>query len=190
MGSRNKLLMRDASGRTMIGRVVHAVLASRASEAVLVMGHEAAAVAQAARQAAGSCGRLRFVHAPDFATGLSASLKCGVDAMSDVMGALVCLGDMPLVTGEMLDRLIDAFDPGSGRTIVVPTCQGVRGNPVLWGRHFHGAFRSLSGDRGARGLLASNAASIVEVEIGDLAILQDFDTPEAFGADWRDPSPP
>ncbi len=188
MGPRNKLLLRDEGGRTMIGQVVQAALQSRASEIVLVTGHQAAAVEAAAFRAAGVGSRLRVVHAPTYAEGLSASLKSGIEAVAGAAAALVCLGDMPLVTGAMLDRLIGAFAAGAEKTIVVPTCRGMRGNPVLWDRKFFPAFAALSGDRGARDLLARNTAEIAEVDFGDTAILRDFDTPEAVGADWRDPS--
>ncbi len=188
MGPRNKLLLRDQSGRSMIGRVVEAVLESRASDIVLVTGHQAASVEAAALHVAGAASRLRVVHAPTYAEGLSASLKSGMQAVSGSLAALICLGDMPLVTGGLIDRLIDTFVTGSQKTIVVPTCRGARGNPVLWGRKFFPAFAALSGDRGARDLLARNAADIAEVELGDTAILKDFDTPEAAGSDWADPS--
>lgn len=180
----NKLLLRDGAGRTMIGRVVQAVLESRASDIVLVTGHQAAAVEAAARHVAGTDGRLRVVHAPAFAEGLSASLKSGMGALAEALAALVCLGDMPLVTGAMLDRLIGAFESGGQKTIVVPTCRGMRGNPVLWDRKFFPAFAAISGDRGARDLLARSMAEVAEVELGDTAILKDFDTPEVAGSDW------
>ncbi len=188
MGPRNKLLLRDQSGRTMIGCVVRAVLDSQASDIVLVTGHEAASVEASARHMAGAGSRLRVVYAPKYAQGLSASLQSGVDAVAGALAALVCLGDMPLVTGGMIDQLIGAYAPGSQKTIVVPTCRGMRGNPVLWDRKFFAAFAALSGDRGARDLLARNTADIAEVELGDTAILKDFDTPEVAGSDWADPS--
>ncbi len=85
------------------------------------------------------------------ATASSASLKAGVAALPpDAAAVLVCLGDMPLVTGRMLDRLIDAWDTDEGRGIVVPTHQGRAGNPVLWSRSFFPEILDLAGDTGAR----------------------------------------
>jgi len=188
MGPRNKLLLRDECGHTMIGRVVQAVIDSRVSDIVLVTGHQAASVEAAALHVAGAGSRLRVVHAPSYTDGLSASLKAGIEAVAGALAALVCLGDMPLVTGAMLDRLIGAFTPGNQKTIVVPTCGGMRGNPVLWDRKFFPAFAALSGDRGARELLAGNRTDIAEVELGETAILRDFDTPDAVSSDWADPS--
>jgi molybdenum cofactor cytidylyltransferase len=77
------------------------------------------------------------VRNPDYADGLSTSLKRGLAALpADIDGVVVCLGDMPLIAGRDLDRLIAAFNPLEGRAIVVPTRRGKRGNPVLWSRQF------------------------------------------------------
>ena len=80
---------------------------------------------------------VRYVQAPDYAEGLSASLKAGIAAVPpDCAAALVCLGDMPLVTGRMIDRLLAAYDPDEGRLIVLPVFHGKQGNPMLWDRRF------------------------------------------------------
>ncbi len=177
-GSTNKLLVRGLDGRAMIARTVDNVLASRARPVVVVTGHAAKEVAQAL------AGRdVLVVHNPDHATGLARSIRTGIDALGEgVDGALIVLGDMPLVRPEVIDRLIDAFDGEAGREIVVPAHRGVRGNPVLFGARFFPALRALAGDVGARGLLAAHAAAVHEVAVEDDGILRDFDTPEALAA--------
>ena len=57
---------------------------------------------------------------------------------------------MPLVEAGVLDRLIEAYEPDEGRTIVVPTHRGRRGNPILWDRRFFHEIMMLEGDAGAR----------------------------------------
>ena len=79
-----------------------------------------------------------------------------------------------------LDRLIEAYDPDEGRTIVVPTSKGRLGNPVLWDRRFFPDIQALTGDVGARALLQRHAESVTEVELGDDAVLRDFDTAESL----------
>ncbi len=125
---------------------------------------------------------VRFVHAPDYAQGMSASLQAGIAGLpADIDGALVCLGDMPLISPGLLNRLIAAFEFAQRPAIILPLCAGVHGNPLLWDSAFFAAFATLSGDRGARPLLEKNAAHVVALETGDEAVLRDFDTPEAFG---------
>jgi molybdenum cofactor cytidylyltransferase len=178
MAPRNKLLLKDAGGRAMVARVADAVLASRAALVITVLGHQADLVAQAL------VGRdVTLVTAPDFAQGLSASLLAGLrEVPGDADAVLVCLGDMPLVTAAQIDQLIAAYDPSQGRLVVVPSHGGQRGNPVLWDRRFFADMAALTGDAGARALLAKHAGSVVEVDAGSDAVLRDFDTAEAMAA--------
>jgi molybdenum cofactor cytidylyltransferase len=175
MAPRNKLLLPDARGTAMVARVADALLASRARPVLVVTGHEAAAV-----QAALAGRDLRFAHAADFADGLSASLRAGLTVLPETAeGVVIALGDMPLVDGALVDRLLDAFDPEEGRAIVQPAYDGKGGNPVLWGREFWAEMRALSGDSGARALLDRHADRLVRIEGGE-AVLRDFDTPESL----------
>jgi molybdenum cofactor cytidylyltransferase len=174
MGAANKLLA-DIAGSPMARRVVQAALASRAWPVLVVTGHQAAEV-----RAALAGLDVAFVANPDYAAGLSTSLKAGiavVPAAAD--GALVLLGDMPRVSSAHIDRLIEAFAAEQGR-IVVPVHQGRRGNPVLWPSAFFAEMLGLEGDAGARTLLAAYADHVREVDLGTDAIFADVDTPEAL----------
>ena len=178
MAPHNKLLVADRTGKTMIARVVENLLSSLARPVLVVTGH----MAEQVEKVLG--GRpVRYVHAPDYAEGLSASLKAGIAALPpDSAAVVVCLGDMPLVTGRMIDRLLEAYDPGEGRLIVLPTFRGKQGNPMLWDRRFFPEILQLSGDTGARSLVGKYAEFVAEVEMGDDAVLRDFDTPESLAS--------
>jgi molybdenum cofactor cytidylyltransferase len=127
--------------------------------------------------------KVTFVHNPDFAEGMSTSLRAGLAALpGKVDGALICLADMPLVTPAVLDRLIAAFNPDEGRAICVPTWNGKRGNPVLWDRRFFAEMANLAGDVGAKHLIGEHADLVAEVAMPDGAVLTDIDTPEALAA--------
>ena len=93
---------------------------------------------------------------------------------------MVCLGDMPLVTGRMIDRLLAAYDPDEGRLIVLPTFRGKQGNPMLWDRRFFPEILQITGDSGARFLLGKHIEAVAEVEMADDAVLRDFDTTDSL----------
>ena len=93
---------------------------------------------------------------------------------------LICLGDMPLVDAQTIDRLVAAFNVPEHRTICVPTFEGKRGNPVLWGRQHFIAIDEIEGDQGARLLLDALSDEVVEVEVKTQAVLVDVDTPQAL----------
>ena len=177
MGGPNKLLA-EIDGRPMVARVAQRLLSSHARPIVAVLGNQADTVDAA-------LGRLPVerVHNPAFAEGLSTSLKRGLQALPpECDGVIVCLGDMPLVTGRDLDRLIAAFNPLEGRAIIVPTRRGKRGNPVLWARRFFPEMAELAGDVGAKHLIGEHAELVCEVEMDSDGILVDVDTPDALAA--------
>jgi molybdenum cofactor cytidylyltransferase len=178
MAPHNKLLVADRSGKPMVARVVDNILSSRARPVFVVIGHRGEEVRAAL------AGRpVTFIDSPDYEQGLSASLKSGIAGLpGSVAAALVCLGDMPLVTGRMLDRLADAWDPDEGRGIVVPMHQGRAGNPILWSRRYFPDILDLIGDSGARALLKRHEEHVAEVEIGDDAVLRDFDTVDSLAS--------
>jgi molybdenum cofactor cytidylyltransferase len=183
MGPQNKLLER-VDDIPMVAHAVEAACKSGAEPVVVVTGHERERVVETL---AGF--DVQFVHNPDYSSGLSGSLSRGLAALTpDVEGAIVCLGDMPRVNVSHLDRLIAAFDPVEGRSICVPTSQGKRGNPVLFGERFFAEMKDVRGDVGARHLIGEYADEVCEVEMGDAAVLLDVDNPNALAA-MREGSP-
>jgi molybdenum cofactor cytidylyltransferase len=175
MGKANKLLA-DIDGAPMVRHAVQSAVACSAAPVVVVTGHESARVRSALDGL-----DVTFVDNPDFADGLSTSLAAGISKLPDgIDGAVVCLGDMPMVEPRHVNRLISAFDAEEGRTICVPVTRGKRGNPVLWGAVYFDEMARIKGDVGAKHLLGQYAEAVCEVDVGDEAVLTDIDTPEAL----------
>lgn len=176
MGS-NKL-MAELNGKPLVRHAVEAALGSAACPVIVVTGNE-----DASTKAALSDLDVSFINNPNFAKGLSTSLKAGIAAVpTDCDGAIVLLGDMPGVSAALIDRLIASFDPGEDRAICVATRNGKHGNPVLWARRFFEEIASIEGDVGAKSLVGTYGELVREVEAADDAPLIDIDTPEALAA--------
>lgn len=174
-GGSNKLLA-ELDDIAIVRRVAQAVLASRARPVVVVTGHQQERVAEALKGL-----DVRLVHNPNYAKGLSTSLKTGIGALpAQVDGAVVCLGDMPRIEANHIDRLIAAFAPKEGRLIALPLHNGKRGNPVLFGSALFAEMMEAEGDTGARHIIGSHADEVAEVDLGTDAIFADVDTPEAL----------
>lgn len=175
MGEANKLL-EPVDGKPMLLHAVDAALAADVAGVTVVTGHDAARVEAALKDR-----NVAFVHNPDFARGLSSSLKIAAAAApEDIDAAIVLLGDMPRVSARHVDQLIAAFNPLEGRAICAPTWNGKRGNPVIWARGFLDEMAELEGDVGAKSLLALHEDVVAEVEMMDAAVLHDVDTPTAL----------
>ncbi len=174
MGGPNKL-MALFSGKPLVRLTVETALASRASRTIVVTGHQAGRIGEALA----GLGQA-IVHNPEFAGGLSSSLKAGIAAVREgSAGALIMLGDMPAVSAGDLDRLIGVFRKSGGQCIVRATCRGKRGNPVILPRSLFSAMAALEGDTGARHLIEAEAAPVIDVDIGDAAAV-DIDTRDAL----------
>ncbi len=97
---------------------------------------------------------------------------------------LVALGDMPFVKSDLIEALIAAHQglADSQSRITLPSFDGRRGNPVIWGRSFFEELASLSGDTGGRALLAHYPAALNALGWPDPSIHQDIDTAEELAA--------
>ena len=171
MGTRNKLL-ESIGGEPMVRRVAAVANRSGAKPVVVVTGYEAAEVG-AALHGLGVTVILNL----DYADGLSTSLRAGLSALSPgIDGALILLGDMPEVEASVLSALMAAFTATSA--ICVPMRHGRKGNPVLWGRRYFPKMMELTGDFGAKPLMARHEAQLIEVDVATDSIFHDVDAPE------------
>ncbi|HLI19472.1 MAG TPA: molybdopterin-binding/glycosyltransferase family 2 protein [Stellaceae bacterium] len=175
MGAMNKLLI-PIDGKPMVCRVAEAVLAAELAPVLVVTGHQSEQVEEALKGLP-----VTFLNNKDFAAGISTSLKCGLNAVpAESDGALIALGDMPLVSANEIKQLVNAFNPVEGRDIIVPTRRGKRGNPVLWARRFFAQMTAAGGDVGARSLFTAYPEAVVEIEMAGDGVLTDIDTPQAL----------
>jgi molybdenum cofactor cytidylyltransferase len=169
-GADNKLLA-PVDGKPMVRRTAEAILKSAVRPVLVVTGHESDKI-----RAVLAGLPLSFHHAPDSADGMAASLKAGIAAVpDDCNGALICLGDMPFVHPDTLDRLADAH---AGQAALFPAYQGKRGNPVLLARSLFADIMRLGGDEGARTILKAIPDQVGELAVDDPGVLRDVDRPD------------
>ncbi len=161
-----KLLSPYGAGRLM-DPAVAAACSAPVDGVIVVTGADASAVEAHARTLTPI---LQIIHAPDWAEGMSASLKRGVEAAGDVDGVFVFLADMPRIPHAILPALAKAV--ADGAPAAAPVHRGRRGHPALLGRPVLARIQSLTGDRGAASLLGQ--AGLVETE--DDGVLFDVDT--------------
>jgi len=110
--------------------------------------------------------------------GQADSLKAGLSALPPGLdGAMILLGDMPLITPGLVGKLERAFRPGR---FLVPRHDGRRGNPVIIPSDWFARVLELEGDTGARPLLGSPDALVDYLDVDDTAILTDVDTPDDY----------
>jgi molybdenum cofactor cytidylyltransferase len=166
----------ELEGRPLLQHAIDALLAVPAVDPVVVV---LGAAAEQVREAVdfGALRAARPVVCPDWAEGMAASLRCGIDAVGDADWVIVTLGDQPRVTSEVIAAVAEeAASAPAGVTAIRAMYDGLPGHPVALSRAMLPGVAKLRGDVGARELLGS--ASVRTFEAGRLCDPVDVDTPE------------
>ena len=172
MGTPKQLL--QIGDHTLLQTTLDMIHHSAVAETVLVLGHEAERI----RESVESSPPTKLVINPDYAQGMSTSIKAGLSVVSTgASAALIVLADQPLLKSSVIDRMIAEYDK-SRAAIVVPVYKGFRGNPVLIDRSLFPEMMQLSGDIGCRSLFGLHPEAIHKVPVEDIGILVDIDTAE------------
>lgn len=170
-----KATVLDPDGTSWLVRAVASLVDAGCSEVIAVLG----AQSDVAREHLSGLRSVRAVLAPDWAEGVSASLRAGLAALptaEDVDRAVITLVDLPDVSGAVVARVLAAAEGDTA--LARATYSGQPGHPVVVGRsHWLALAASASGDRGAGPYLSAFGA--VEVECADLASGRDIDVPIA-----------
>ncbi len=176
MGGSHKLAAKF-DGQPLIVRSAAVLSSSGFGAPLVVLGHDADRMKNLLAGAG-----VTTVYNPDYADGLSSSLRTGVAALpADCDGVLIHLADMPGVTPDAVAKMASAFASSGGAAIVRATHAGKRGNPVILPRSVFPQVSRLTGDMGARAIVEGFAGQVIDIEIGEAASL-DVDTPDALKA--------
>jgi molybdenum cofactor cytidylyltransferase len=152
----------DVGGIPLLQHVVDASVASPLDEIVIVLGHAAGEIAQAIRTEE----RVRMVLNHRYATGQSSSLVAGLrasDRRSDA--AVILLGDQLGIRLDAIVAVIRAWHE-TGGPVVQASYGGKPGHPTLFGRSVWAELEAVTGDEGARRIIASHPEWRSLVEIG------------------------
>jgi len=118
---------------------------------------------------------------PDFRKGMSTSIKKALLKINtrEAEGFFLILGDQPLITSKIINKLIKSFSPGK-EEIIVPYFKDKRGNPVLFDICWKDELMAVTGDVGGRVLIKAHPEKVKRVNISDETILFDIDREEDY----------
>ena len=129
---------------------------------------------------------VQCVPVPDAATGMSASLRAGLEALPpETQGVMVLLADMPDITTEDMNIVLQGVDLRSDNLIWrAVTSAGKPGHPVIFHRHLFPELAALTGDQGGGSVAQAHAGATSFIPLPDARARMDLDTPEDW-ARWR-----
>ncbi len=157
----------------LLRHVIDRLKESTVNDILVVLGYDSATIRQAV-----SLEGVRVVENPEYADGMSTSIRAGLRAVrDDSEAALIVLADQPLVSSKTINRIVDYFrdrKPG----ILIPVFRGFQGNPVLIARRLFPEMSRITGDIGCRAIFDDHPTDIETIEVDDAGVLIDIDTPE------------
>jgi len=160
----------ELDGRPLLAHVLAAVDAAPVDRVVVALGGAADAVLEQV-----DLGRAEPLVVDGWAAGMGHVLASTLaKAGDDWEAVVVLLGDQPLVPGGAVARVVEAWRAGAG-PVVTATYGGRPGHPRLFDRGLLPELLRLTGDTGARDLLATHPDRVHRVEVGDLGSDADID---------------
>ena len=165
-------LLAALEGKPVLQHVLDRLAEVGVTDVVVVLGDDADAI-----EVAIDWRRERRVRNDDPGRGLSSSLRFGIEALdASVPGALIVLGDQPLVSVAAIRAVLDAA-PDPSRPFVVPVYPGDGGrNPVLVERAAFPLVDETTGDRGLGPLIETHPELVREVPVDVPSGNPDIDT--------------
>ena len=126
---------------------------------------------------------VQIVRNPNYKQGQLSSLQAALRILVNqpVAGALVCLVDHPAITKDVVRTVLERFHSQAAR-IIIPTCNGRRGHPVLFRADLFQELLDAPLEEGARVVVRRHADEVDLVETGEEGILLDVDRPADYEA--------
>lgn len=93
---------------------------------------------------------------------------------------LLVPGDHPLMDESVVRALRESWEQNPGKSIFVPTHEGRRGHPVLFGWEHAGRICALPADQGLNTYIRREANALLEVPVSSPFVLLDIDTPQDY----------
>ena len=174
----NKLMLK-IKNKTILSQTIENILYSDFSYSIVITGHQNKIIKKLLNEY-----EVYSYYNPKYKEGISTSIAVGINYLKPYTdGVMICLSDMPGITKNTYNLLIEAFNNKYEKNkplIVIPEYNKKKGNPILFSKHFFSKLKNLKGDIGAKNLIKKNNEHILNIKINEETIFTDIDTAEAY----------
>lgn len=175
---RAKALLPVSETDTFVSRIVRTFLEAGVDDVVVVLGHDADAIAGSLVQSGVA---VRFVINQAYQTGQSSSVLRGLNAIDrpGVTAMLLTLVDVPLVSAATIRAVTERYQQ-THAPIVRPVRGNDHGHPVLIDRSLFPLLRAADPARGIKPIVRAHVSAAGDVAVDDAGSFLDIDTPEDY----------
>jgi molybdenum cofactor cytidylyltransferase len=181
MGRTKALLRIGASGETFLARIIRVLREGGVEAVVVVIGSDATAVRASLPRDDAS---ISAVENPNYEEGQLSSLLVGLAAVEqrhdNVEAVMVTLVDLPLISANTVQKVLQAYRAKPGAPIVRPRRGSRYGHPAVFNQSIFGELRRADPSRGAKPVVHAHAAEEINVDVEDEGAFIDIDTPEDY----------
>jgi len=178
MGNENKLL-KKINNNTILNQTLNNHIQSKIHNINLILGHQKDIILKHIEQ-----NKIFIIENNNFKSGmLSSILKINENISEETTGILISLADMPFVTSEDINKLIEIFNKNDQKIICIPENKEKLGNPLLLPKEIYKDLikdvSKLSNDKGLKKLILDKKYDYIRVSLSE-GVIKDFDTIEDF----------
>lgn len=175
MENGNKLLL-PINEIPMISHICNTVLTAGLDPVVVVTGCDNELVTQEIPTAINE-----IIYNSHWQSGMASSIYSGISALpKNIDGNMIVLGDMPMLSKNTLDLLIDEFIVQHGDHIIYPIYEERQANPVIFPKKYFQEILSTTGDHGCKKVLKQYPDNAVGVSIGLPEVVFDCDDEDDY----------
>jgi molybdenum cofactor cytidylyltransferase len=162
------------NGEYLINRIIRIAINSQLDPVIVVLGANYSEI----KKQICFPNQLLIIHNDTWKFGQSSSLKKGLNQVNqDNSGAMVLLGDQPMITSKLIDELISLYENSKTDVVMVQT-NGIRTPPIIFSINCYDSIRMLEGDKGARDII--NKFKVIFYENQEELLITDIDTEQEF----------
>ena len=175
MGNFNKLLLLIGN-KPIIYSVCKTVLDAKLNQIILVTGYQNAEIEKVLPKEINN-----IIYNKNWNQGMMSSIYAGMSKLdNDIDGNMIILGDMPLITVDTINVLIDEFNKCNGNHIVYPIYNARQANPVIFPKKYFSEILSFQGDKGCKKVLKKYPGDSIGVHIKSDEVIIDCDTRDDY----------
>jgi len=163
---------------TFLTRIVRTLYEAQVEDVVVVLGHDADAIAESLMRTGLSP---RLVINGHYETGQLSSIVAGLRAIDHpgVNAMLMTLVDAPFVSATTVRAVLERYR-ATHAPIVRPVQGALHGHPVLIDRSLFDALRTADPGAGAKAIVRAHATASGDLVVEDEGAFLDIDTPDEY----------
>ncbi len=171
----NKLLYEIKPNVSIIECLLKSIIASKIDQTIIVLGHEAEIIEK----------RIEYLLSNSVSTifnndykegGMSSSIRRGIELVLDNEAILVTPGDIPLISSNVFNFILDCFNLYRPN-IIIPTYNNYKGHPILISSKLFQELRKISEEKhGLKEIIDHHWNEIYFLSTNSKGILRDIDS--------------